>query len=85
MRRVEVAGREVELTPSEFDLITVLAGSPGRVFSRNELLKRLDNYDGSERTIDVHVRNLRSKIEPHPVDPHYIETVFGVGYRFRQQ
>ena len=58
--------------------------APGRVYSRSELLDRLqgDAYEGYERTIDVHVRNLRTKIEPDSSNPHYIETVFGVGYRF---
>jgi DNA-binding response OmpR family regulator len=58
--------------------------SPGRVFSRLELLDRLQGsaYEGYERTIDVHIRNLRSKLEPDPRKPRYIETVFGIGYRF---
>jgi DNA-binding response OmpR family regulator len=80
---VEVEGRPVELTPSEFELMSILAATPGRVFSRQDLLKRLAHYDGSERTVDVHVRNLRAKVEPDPASPRYIETVFGVGYRFR--
>ena len=58
--------------------------TPGRVFSRLELLDRLQGvaYEGYERTIDVHIRNLRTKIEPDPSNPHYIETVYGAGYRF---
>jgi DNA-binding response OmpR family regulator len=58
--------------------------SPGRVFSRIQLLERLQGYgwEGVERTVDVHVRNLRAKIEPDPASPRYVETVFGVGYRF---
>jgi DNA-binding response OmpR family regulator len=74
----------VELTPSEFDLLVTLMVSPGRVFSRLELLDRLQGttYEGYERTIDVHIRNLRAKIEPDPRHPRYVETVFGVGYRF---
>ncbi|HLG69056.1 MAG TPA: response regulator transcription factor [Chloroflexota bacterium] len=83
-RRVEVAGMLVDLTPSEFELMSVLASTPGRVFTRQDLLNRLAHYEGSERTIDVHVRNLRSKVEPDPTQPRYIETVFGVGYRFRE-
>ena len=81
---VTVAERYVDLTPSEFDLLAVLMATPGRVFSRSELLDRLqgDAYEGYERTIDVHVRNLRTKMEPDPSKPRYIETVFGVGYRF---
>jgi two-component system alkaline phosphatase synthesis response regulator PhoP len=74
----------VELTPSEFALLGTLMGSPGRVFSRMELLDRIQGaaYEGYERTIDVHVRNLRSKIEQDASSPHYIETVYGAGYRF---
>ena len=58
--------------------------TPGRVFSRAELLEHLQGsaFDGVERTIDVHIRNLRSKVEPVPGEPRYIETVFGIGYRF---
>jgi DNA-binding response OmpR family regulator len=75
--------RSVDLTPSEFDLLATLMTSPGRAFTRLELLERLqgDSYEGYERTIDVHIRNLRAKIEPDPRNPRYIETVFGVGYR----
>lgn len=83
-RMVTVGERRVDLTPSEFDLLATLMATPGRVFSRLELLERLQGtaYEGYERTIDVHIRNLRSKIEPDPRHPRYIETVFGVGYRF---
>ncbi|MEW5870526.1 MAG: response regulator transcription factor [Chloroflexota bacterium] len=83
-----VAGeRPVELTPSEFDLLAVLMAAPGRVFSRSDLLIALqgNTFEGVERTIDVHVRNLRTKIEPDPGQPRYIETVFGVGYRFTDE
>jgi DNA-binding response OmpR family regulator len=81
---VTVAGRPVNLTPSEFDLLAILMSAPGRVFSRSELLMQLQGvtFEGVERTIDVHVRNLRSKIESDPSNPRYIKTVFGVGYRF---
>ncbi|HEX6817507.1 MAG TPA: response regulator transcription factor [Ktedonobacterales bacterium] len=81
---VTVAGRPVSLTPSEFELLAALMAAPGRVYSRAQLLERLQGAiaDGLERTIDVHVRNLRAKIEPNPGAPRYIETVFGVGYRF---
>jgi len=83
-RYVKVGEILVDLTPSEFDLLATLMSAPGRVFSRLELLDRLQGvaYEGYERTIDVHVRNLRSKIEPKPRSPHYIETVYGAGYRF---
>jgi len=82
--RVTVGGDSVELTPSEFKLLKILMATPGRAFSRAELLEKLkgDSVDGVERTIDVHVRNLRSKIEPNPTQPLYIQTVFGTGYRF---
>jgi DNA-binding response OmpR family regulator len=74
----------VLLTPSEFSLLATLMATPGRVFSRLELLDRLQGtaYEGYERTIDVHIRNLRSKIEPDAANPIYIETVYGAGYRF---
>ncbi len=83
---VRVGERTVKLTPSEFDLLAVLMASPGRVFSRLDLLERLQGttFEGVARTIDVHIRNLRLKIEADPAHPHYIETVFGIGYRFRQ-
>ncbi len=83
-RLITVADRRVELTPSEFDLLATLMANPGRAFSRLELLDRLQGaaFDGYERTIDVHVRNLRTKIEPDPSHPHYVQTVFGIGYRF---
>lgn len=86
-RKVKVGGQGVDLTPSEFDLLATLMGAPGRVFSRLELLDRLQGmaYEGYERTIDVHVRNLRTKIEPDPSAPQYIETVYGIGYRFRAE
>jgi DNA-binding response OmpR family regulator len=83
-RTVTINGLPVSLTPSEFDLLYVLMSAPGRVFSRSELLHKLHDSTpgGVERTIDVHMRNLRAKIEPDPANPVYIETVFGVGYRF---
>jgi len=76
-------GRKVDLTPNEYGLLTALAAYPGRVYSRLELVDRVlgYDYDGSERTIDVHVKNLRKKIEPDPTNPRYVETVIGVGYR----
>ena len=77
----------VSLTPSEFDLLAALMATPNRAFTRAELLAHLARdgeatYDGLERTVDVHVRNLRTKIEANPRDPHYVQTVYGVGYRF---
>ncbi len=81
---VTVADRDVRLTPSEFDLLAILMASPGRVYSRLELLDAMQGttFEGIARTIDQHVRNLRGKIERDPSRPQYIETVFGVGYRF---
>jgi DNA-binding response OmpR family regulator len=78
-----VAGRPVELTPMEFELLAVLARSPGRTFTRAQLLQQIQEspLEGFERTIDVHVRNLRAKIESDPKDPRYILTVYGVGYK----
>jgi DNA-binding response OmpR family regulator len=78
-----VEGRSIELTPSEFKLLLALARSPGRVFSRFELINRVQghDYDGYERTIDAHVKNLRRKIEPDAGQPRYVQTVHGVGYR----
>jgi two-component system alkaline phosphatase synthesis response regulator PhoP len=86
-RIITVEGQPVDLTPSEFDLLATLMAAPGRVFSRLELLDRLQGsaYEGYERTIDVHIRNLRAKIEADPSSPHYIETVYGAGYRFTPQ
>jgi DNA-binding response OmpR family regulator len=81
---VQVRGEAVNLTPTEFKLLEVLARDPGRAFSRLELLDLAFGYDfeGFERTVDVHVKNLRKKIEPDPKHPVYIKTVYGVGYRF---
>jgi DNA-binding response OmpR family regulator len=83
-RLVQVRGQAVNLTPTEFDLLATLMSAPGQVFSRQTLLQAVQgtSFEGLERSIDVHVSNLRSKIEPDPAEPRYIETVFGVGYRF---
>jgi DNA-binding response OmpR family regulator len=74
----------VDLTPSEFDLLAALMSSPGRTFTRLELLDQIQDtaFVGYARTIDVHIKNLRAKIEDNPRQPRYIETVYGVGYRF---
>ncbi len=83
-RRIMAAyGAVVELTPTEWSLLTVLASSPGRVFSRSELVNRVRGYefDGYERTVDSHIKNLRRKVEPDPHDPTVVETVLGAGYR----
>ena len=81
-RRVTVRGEATDLTPSEFTLLATLLAAPGRVFSRPQLLEVLGAEDGVERTVDVHIRNLRVKIEADPTAPAHVETVFGVGYRF---
>ena len=77
----------IDLTPTEFKLLEILASQPGRVFSRLQLLEASQGaaYEGYERTIDAHIKNLRAKIEPEAKDPIYIETVFGVGYRFSKK
>jgi len=74
----------VDLTPSEFDLLAALMTAPGRVFSRLDLLDIIQGirYEGYQRTIDLHVKNLRAKIEPDPRSPKYVQTVYGAGYRF---
>ncbi len=85
---VEIQDEPVELTPSEFDLLATLMTAPGRSFSRAELLESLGEstyLEGYERTVDVHIHNLREKIEPDPADPIYIETVYGAGYRFARE
>jgi phosphate regulon transcriptional regulator PhoB len=83
--RVYVRGDETELTPKEFELLRVFATHPGKVYSRDELLERIwgYEYDGDTRTVDVHVRHLRLKVEKDPSNPEYIETLRGIGYRFK--
>ncbi|HET6446070.1 MAG TPA: response regulator transcription factor [candidate division Zixibacteria bacterium] len=86
-RALTQGDRLVDLTPMEFDLLTTLIRSPGRAYSRLDLLERTQGYayDGYERTVDVHIKNLRKKIERKPSEPEYILTVFGVGYRFNSE
>lgn len=83
-QEVRMAGKLVTLTPTEFQILLVLARSPGRVFRRAQLVERAfgPHFEGFERTVDAHVKNLRRKIEPQREQPSYIVTVFGVGYRF---
>ena len=76
----------ISLTPTEFSLLDILASAPDRVFSRMQLLEKAMGgayYEGAERTIDTHIRNLRKKLEPDPSQPIYIVTVYGVGYKFQ--
>ena len=85
-RRVEVNEREVALTPTEFDLLALLARSPDRVFTREMLMNQVWGYDylGDGHTIDVHISALRKKIEADP-EQRYIKTVWRVGYRFERK
>ncbi|MGO9179136.1 MAG: response regulator transcription factor [Candidatus Limnocylindrales bacterium] len=82
-RRTTVAGHRVELTPTEFEVLTTLAREPGRVFTRAQLLDAVHGvaFESYERAIDAHVKNIRRKIEDDPRDPRRLQTVFGVGYR----
>jgi two-component system alkaline phosphatase synthesis response regulator PhoP len=79
-----VGGEPVDLTPTEFHLLAALARQPGRIFSREQLLEAVHGvaFEGYDRSIDSHVKNIRRKIEPDPHRPRYIQTVYGVGYRF---
>jgi DNA-binding response OmpR family regulator len=79
-----VEGTSVHLTPKEFTLLEIMIKQPGRVFSRLELLELAFGFDyqGFERTVDVHVMNLRKKIETDPTQPRYVQTVYGIGYKF---
>jgi DNA-binding response OmpR family regulator len=81
------AEEHIDLTPTEFNLLAALMERPGRVMSRLELLESAqgDAYEGYERTVDVHIKNLRRKLEPDHRDPRYILTVFGLGYKFADQ
>ena len=82
--RVSVAGRPVDLTPTEFQLLAALIREPGRVFTRGQLLDAVHGvaFESYERAVDAHVKNLRRKLEPIPGRPRYLLTVHGVGYRF---
>jgi DNA-binding response OmpR family regulator len=84
--RVEVEGRTVELTPTEFQLLVTLARQPGRIFTRSQLLDAIHGlaFESYERAIDAHVKNLRRKLEADPGRPRYVLTVYGVGYRFAE-
>jgi len=81
---VTKAAEEINLTPTEFQILKILAEAPGRVFTREQLLCEIQGeaFGVLEKTVNVHIRNLRVKIETDPTKPRYIQTVFGVGYRF---
>ena len=86
-REVKVGGEIVHLTPTEFDLLVMMAQQPGRVFSREQLLDGVlgGSLEGYDRAIDSHIKNLRQKIEPEPRKPRYVLTAFGVGYKFASE
>ncbi|MGB4869760.1 MAG: winged helix-turn-helix domain-containing protein, partial [Candidatus Promineifilaceae bacterium] len=86
-REVQVNGRLVDLTPSEFSLLNVLLEQSGYVLTRSELVSKAlgADFEGLERTLDSHIRNLRRKIEPDPKNPRYIQTIYGVGYRLEDK
>ena len=83
-RRLNIAGREINLTAKEFDLLELMALNPNKVYSRDHLLNAVWGYDypGDVRTVDVHIRRLREKIEQKPSEPKYVHTKWGVGYYF---
>jgi len=85
--RVTTDGEPVDLTPTEFDVLKTLMSTPGRVFSRAEILEALQGiaFEAYERTVDAHIKNLRRKIEPEPSNPRYVLTVRGVGYRLNPE
>ncbi len=84
--KVRVKGEEIDLTSKEFALLNLMASNPGRVYSREQLLEQIwgYNYYGDARTVDVHIRHLREKIESDPSNPRYVLTVWGTGYKFRE-
>ncbi len=84
-RRLHVSGREVNLTAKEFDVLELLVLNPNKVYGRENLLKLVwgEDYPGDVRTVDVHIRRLREKIEPNPSEPKYVHTKWGVGYYYK--
>jgi DNA-binding response OmpR family regulator len=82
--QVTIGGRRIELTATEFQLLATMARQPGRIFTRAQLLDAVHGvaFESYERAIDAHMKNMRRKIEPDPRNPRYLQTVFGVGYRF---
>jgi len=85
--QVTVSGEETELTATEFQLLQALASQPGRIFTRSQLLNAVHGVaiESYERAIDAHIKNIRRKLEPFPHEPRYIQTVYGVGYRFSDE
>jgi DNA-binding response OmpR family regulator len=85
--RAELAGRQVDLTATEFQLLATLAAQPGRIFTRSQLLDAVHGvaFESYERAIDTHIKNIRRKLEPDPRAPRYLLTVYGVGYRFADE
>lgn len=85
--KASLLGREIELTPTEFQLLAVLAAQPGRIFTRAQLLETIHGvaFESYERAIDAHVKNLRRKLEPEARQPRYILSVYGVGYKFAEE
>ena len=84
-RNVTILGTEYNLTAKEFEMMVLLVTNPKVVFSREDLLNKIwgPDYPGDERTVDVHIRRLREKIEPNPKEPKYVRTKWGVGYYFK--
>jgi DNA-binding response OmpR family regulator len=85
--RLTRAEQEIGLTPTEFQIVTTLATQPGRIFTRAQLLDAVHGVaiESYERAIDAHIKNIRRKLEPNPREPRYIETIYGVGYRFVEE
>jgi DNA-binding response OmpR family regulator len=85
--QVTVGARHIPVTPTEFQLLAVMARQPGRIFTRAQLLDAVRGiaFESYERAIDAHIKNLRKKIEPDPRQPQYILTIYGVGYKFREE
>jgi two-component system alkaline phosphatase synthesis response regulator PhoP len=85
--RATLAQRPIDLTPTEFELLAALAGQPGRIFTRAQLLDAVHGvaFESYERAIDAHIKNIRRKLEPNPRQPRYILTVYGVGYKFADE
>jgi DNA-binding response OmpR family regulator len=83
-KRALKGGTTLNLTPNEYKILTLLISRPEKIFTRDEILNAVkdDDYDGFDRTIDVHISNLRQKIEDEPKSPRFIITVYGMGYRF---